>query len=324
MVTRAPVLRETAAQHLVVRVPRTARTARVGDVLAGLPGHAFDSAEALYVVDGEGRLEGLVRLVDALAAPADRTVEALIRRAPAVLPETDQEIVATTALRHGLAEVPVIDGRGTLLGAVPARALLEVLRREHVEDLHRLAGIRRETAQARGALEAPPTRRARDRLPWLIAGLIGSGVATFVVSRFERALEERVALAFFVPGIVYLADAVGTQTEAVVVRGLSVSRLGLRQLLAGELSTGFLIGVVLGALGFSAVAAAFVDLRLALSVALAIFASSATATTIGLLLPWALERTGRDPALGSGPVGTIVQDVLSLLLYFAIATLIAA
>jgi carboxylesterase len=59
---------------------------------------------------------------------------------------------------------------------------MEVLRREHVEDLHRMAGIRRETAQARIAVEAPPMRSALDRLPWLLVGLVGSMLATLLVA----------------------------------------------------------------------------------------------------------------------------------------------
>ena len=105
---------------------------------------------------------------------------------------------------------------------------------EHVASLAlhlHLAGIGHETDPARDALEAPPLRRARHRLPWLIVGLLGSAVATFVVARFESALAAKPALAFFVPGLVYLADAIGTQSEAVAVRGLSLSRVGLGLLL---------------------------------------------------------------------------------------------
>jgi magnesium transporter len=59
-------------------------------------------------------------------------------------------------------------------------------------------------------------------LPWLFLGLLGAIIAADIVGAFERRLEEHVLLAFFIPGIVYLADAVGTQTEALVIRGLSV------------------------------------------------------------------------------------------------------
>ncbi|HEY6562313.1 MAG TPA: magnesium transporter [Polyangiaceae bacterium] len=165
-------------------------------------------------------------------------------------------------------------------------------------------------------------RRARHRLPWLLVGLAGSMVAAVVVSRFERVLETNLAVAFFVPAIVYMADAIGTQTEAIVVRGLSLSRLSLRHLLFDELRTGLLIGTTLGVLSFPVVAIAFGDVRLAMSVSAAILVAGGMATSIGLLLPWLFQRMGSDPALGSGPVATIIQDVLSLLVYFAIATLI--
>jgi magnesium transporter len=117
-------------------------------------------------------------------------------------------------------------------------------------------------------------RRARDRLPWLLVGFLGSFLATFVMSRFEGLLEARLAVAFFVPGIVYLADAIGTQTEAIAVRGLSLSRASLRDLLAGELRTGLLIGAVLGVLSFPAVLLAFADVWLALAVALALLTAA--------------------------------------------------
>lgn len=190
------------------------------------------------------------------------------------------------------------------------------LRREHVEDLHRLAGITRESDQAREAIEELPMRRVRHRLPWLLVGLGGSMVATFVVARLESALTARPALAFFVPGLVYLADAIGTQSEAVAVRGLSLSHFGLAKLLGGELRTGFLIGLVLALLAFPMIWVVFGELRLAAAVTLALAGASVLASVLGLLLPWLLARFGSDPAYGSGPLATIVQDVLSLLIYF--------
>ena len=116
-------------------------------------------------------------------------------------------------MRNGLTAVPVADEASRLEGVIPAQALIDILRREHIEDLHRLAGIQGESHQARHALEDLPTRRVHDRLPWLVVGLVGSMIATFVVSRFEHILQGRVAVSFFVPGIVYLADAIGTQAK---------------------------------------------------------------------------------------------------------------
>jgi magnesium transporter len=144
-------------------------------------------------------------------------------------------------------------------------------------------------------------------------------LATFVVASFEAQLEAKIALAFFVPAIVYLADAIGTQTEAIAVRGLSLSHMPMRELVWGEMRTGLLIGAALGLLAWPAVWLVWRDPQLASAVALSLVVAGTVATTIGLLFPWLLARLGRDPAFGSGPLATILQDVLSLTIYFAIA-----
>ena len=74
-----------------------------------------------------------------------------------------------------------------------------------------MAGIMRDKAGARHALEDPPLRRVASRLPWLLAGLALSSVATAVMVRFETALQSNVMIAFFIPGLVYLTDAIGTR-----------------------------------------------------------------------------------------------------------------
>jgi magnesium transporter len=132
----------------------------------------------------------------------------------------------------------------------------------------------------------------------------------------------QIAVAFFIPAIVYLADAVGTQTEALVVRGLSFNAPRLSRLLAGEVAAGSMIGATLGALALPLAYIGFGDARLALAVAIAIFVAGSLATVCGLFFPWLLWRAGLDPAFGSGPVATIVQDVLSLLVYFRSVQLI--
>lgn len=275
------------------------------------------------VVDAEHRLLGtlsgpqLLALDD--AAPLGRAAR---RDGPRVLPGTDQERMASEALHHGATAMPVIDEDGRLVGVVGPATLMDILRREHVEDLHRLAGITREADPARQALEAPPLRRARHRLPWLVVGLLGSALATLVMARFEAALAARPALAFFIPALVYLADAVGTQSEAVAVRGLSLSHARLGRLIGGELRTGALIGTVLALLVLPMVWLSFADARLAATVALSLTAAVLVASVLGLALPWLLARLGTDPAYGSGPLATIVQDVLTLLIYFGCASAI--
>jgi magnesium transporter len=311
---------ETAAGHLVTRVPTADPDARAGEVRESLARGPFDCADAVCLVDAEGRYRGMVPLPRLLGAPAGERVGELALPDAAVRPGDDQEHVASVAVRHGVAAVPVTDG-GRFLGVVPPLALLRILRREHVEDLHRLAGIRRESEHARSALEGPPVRRVHDRLPWLLVGLAGSVLSALVVAGFAAALSAKVAVAYFLPAIVYLADAIGTQTEAIAVRGLLFARRPGWRLVAGELRTGLLIGGVLGTLLFPIAFLLTADARLAAAVALTVVAAGGVATTVGLGFPLLLSRLGKDPAFGSGPVATIVQDILSIAIYFGIVKL---
>jgi magnesium transporter len=314
---------ETAAS----RVEPRKLVAGVGDTAGRVRQQLRDDArsdwELLCVIDAEGRLLGTLSAAELLVLPDAAVLDdAMHRDQPRVRSDTDQEEMASIALHHGVAAMPVVNAAGRLLGVVGSVTMMDILRREHVEDLHRLAGVTRESDDARHALEEPPLRSARHRLPWLIVGLGGSVVATFIVARFETALAVKPALAFFVPGLVYLADAIGTQSEAVAVRGLSLSRVGIGRLIGNELRTGLLIGTVLALLAFPMVWLVFGEPRLAAAVGLALASASIVASVLGLVLPWLLARFGSDPAYGSGPLATIVQDVLSLLIYFGCVTAI--
>jgi len=313
---------EDAVQHLTAAVMRVRPEMTAAQVRLGLAEVELEDSELVCVVDERGHLLSVLPWPRLFALPPETRLGDAMQSCPAVHAGEDQEKVASVALHHGIASVPVVDAGRRLLGVVPAQAIMHILRREHVEDLHRFSGIQRETAHVRRALDVPPLRRARDRLPWLFLGLAGSALATWIMSGFEAALEDKLVLAFFVPGLVYLADAIGTQTEAVVVRGLSLSHIGIGRLLAGEVRTGLLIGLALGTLTFPAVWLAFGEVRLALAVAGSLVVAGAIATTVGLLLPWLLDHYKRDPAFGSGPLATVIQDLLTLLVYFAFIRLL--
>lgn len=272
--------------------------------------------DLMCVLDAAGRLVGTLTPAALLALPDDTPVAAAAAPVQArVHPGTSQEEMASVAIENNASAVAVVEDDGRLVGVVGARALMEILRREHVEDLHRLAGISRETERARAALEDAPLRRVRHRLPWLVVGLAGSIGAAAILSGYERELAARPAIAFFLPGLIYLADAIGTQSEAIAVRGLSLSRSSAWRLVLGELRTGWLIGLLLALAAFGLVWWQFADLRLATAVGLAMVSAGCAASVLGFSLPWLLGRLGTDPAYGSGPLATIVQDVLTLAIY---------
>ncbi len=292
---------------------------RAGAVLARLSAEKPSCVDLIVLVDAHRRLAGAVPLARLLRASSEETVGTLAdAKFPRVRPQDDQEHAASLALHHAVDALAVVDNDGKPVGVMPPQALMQVLRREHVEDLHVITGIRRETAKARHAIEDPPLRQVRHRLPWLLAGLGGSALATAAMAGFEATLSANIAVAFFIPGIVYLADAIGTQSEAIAVRGLSLTRSGIGRMVGSEIRTGMLIGVCLGAASFVPIWLVFGNARLAGAVCIAIFAAGSMAAALGLLLPWALARSGRDPALGSGPIATVLQDILSVIVYLGV------
>ncbi|HLV57469.1 MAG TPA: magnesium transporter [Natronosporangium sp.] len=314
----------TAADHASTRVPVAAPGEPVDDVLARLRGVRFDSAAVVAVCARDDLLVGLATIEALLAAPPSATVGQVMDPRPVtVAPDTDQEQAAWQAARHGQPGLAVVDTDGRFRGLVPTGHLLGVLLEEHQEDLARLGGVLHTATAARATTVESVPRRIWHRLPWLALGLLGAMVSAGLMNAFERQLDELVLIAFFVPGIVYLADAIGTQTEVLAIRGLSVG-VGIGRIAGRETLTGLLLGVLLAAVALPVITLVWGDATVAAAVALAVAAASSVATVIALGLPWLLHRLGRDPAFGSGPLATVVQDLLSLLIYLAVAALLLA
>jgi magnesium transporter len=221
-------------------------------------------------------------------------------------------------VRANRRSVAVVAGVGTFLGLVPAERLIGALAEEHEEDLARLGGFLAASTRARTASEEAVPRRLWHRLPWLALGLAGAMASAGIVGSFEEELRAEVLLAFFVPAVVYMADAVGTQTETVVIRGMSVG-VPIGNIFRRELATGLVIGALIAAAFLPFALLIWGDATIAGAVSLALFVSCSIATAVAMVLPYVLSRLGRDPAFGSGPLATVIQDLLSILVYFAIA-----
>ena len=313
-----PLTFETAAEHATKNVPVTGPAALAGELRRALEAKRYDCAVSVAVCE-EGRLAGMLRIEDLFAAPADTAVAELMDADPPVVgPGVDQEVAAWRAVQHGESALAVVDGEGRFVGVIPPQRLLGVLLAEHEEDLARLGGFLRGTSSARMASEEAVARRLWHRLPWLMLGLLGALFAAGIVGSFEEQLQKNVVLAFFIPSVVYLADAVGTQTEALVIRGLSVG-VSFGQVLRRELVTGLLVVLALAGAFFPVALWRWEDGDVAIAVAIALFAACSVATLVAMALPWTFQRLGADPAFGSGPLATVIQDLLSIVIYFAVA-----
>ena len=311
----------TAADHVVTEVPTFGPEVSAGDARARILGRLFDSACDIAVVDEQGRLYGLVSIEQRLAAADAVAVGELADHdPPAVTPDVDQEIAAWQAVQHGESSVAVVGSDRRFHGLIPRGRLLRVLLEEHDEDMARLGGYLKGSDIARTAAEEPVRRRFAHRIPWLLLGLLGAMLSAGIVGSFEEQLAANVTLAFFLPAVVYMADAVGTQTEAVVVRGLSVGA-SIRRLARGEAITGIIIGAAMAAAFFPFVLL-FGDTRVALTASISLFAACSVASVLAMALPWLFNWLGRDPAFGSGPLATVVQDLVSIGVYLLTALII--
>lgn len=299
--------------------PRLSADQTLGEVRTALIGHRFEDLDTVPVCSGD-LLVGLIRIEEVLAAHSATTVGQVMDPAPPTAHrDTDQEVAAWNMVRHGHEALAIVDDDNHYLGIVTPSDMLSVLLEEHEEDLSRMAGVVHDTEQVRTATVESVGRRVAHRIPWLIVGLAGAMVAALVVAGYEEDISKQVVLAFFLPGVVYMADAVGTQTETVVVRGLSVG-VGLRQVAPKESLTGLIIGTVVAILFVPLGTLVFGDLQVMLAVALALFVSCAVASVIAMALPFAFDRLGLDPAYGSGPLSTVIQDLLTIVCYCAIVT----
>lgn len=171
-------------------------------------------------------------------------------------------------------------------------------------------------------IKKPISHLVGHRLPWLILGLLGGIFTSFIVSRFEHNLSNDIRLVFFIPVIVYMSDAIGTQTETIYIRHLQKGHANFLKYFLKEtglgLSLGAIFGLIIGLFAYYWLHSA----QIGLTVGLAMLANVTLAPILATVIPAILYKERSDPALGSGPVATIIQDFISLLIYFVIASLI--
>lgn len=306
-----------AGAYATAEVPTVSARDTVGAVRDVLHGGSYEAASDAVVLD-HGRPIGLLPLEVVLAGEPTATVEdVMLSVPPSVAADTDQEVAAHAMVRAASRCLLVVDAEGRFRGLIPADRMLTVLLTEHDSDMARLGGYVAGASRARGAAQEPVRRRLWHRLPWLLLGVLGAMGSAILVGAFDGQLQANLIVAFFVPAIVYMADAVGTQTETVLIRALAAG-VTTRTIVRREIVTGLIMGTVVGLVFFAFVAIGWGDLAVAVAVGLALVASCSIATLVAMILPTVFQRLGRDPAFGSGPLATVTQDLLSIAVYFLI------
>lgn len=312
---------------MTTRVPTVPAGLKVREALEAVFWRAreYDAVQYVYVTNPAGRLTGVVSLKKLLRNDPESRIEEVDPKKTVITlnPEDHREKAVTLAIEHNIKQVPVVDAQGIFLGVVTDDTIFSLLHHESRERILRLSGIHPAHRHVDDVLEIPLGQALKHRLPWLVIGLLGGLVTARFMGFFERTLEKNLILVSFIPLVVYMADAVGTQMEAFVIRDFAVHRKldyprYFRKQLAIVVLTAFLIAslVTLGGWVFFREPALLAVLGV--SLILAIISSVFT----GLIIPYLFRRLQFDPVDASGPIATIIQDFLSVMIYFSVASLI--
>ncbi|WP_028559517.1 magnesium transporter [Paenibacillus pinihumi] len=274
----------------------------------------------LYVIDDSKKLLGVVSYRDLiLAMPGDKIYDIMYTRVISVAVDMDQEKVADVIRNYDFLAVPVVDHDDRLIGIVTVDDIIDIVIHEANEDIQKLSGSGRDIDFNTKASVA-----AFRRLPWLVLLLLIGLVSGSIISQFEEVLGKVVALAYFMPMIAGMTGNTGTQSLAVVVRGLisnEITAKAVFQLIRRELLVGLIIGLTCGIL---VTLIAFIwqgSLMLGLIVGLSLILTLIIGTMAGTIIPLLLNKFKIDPAVASGPLITTLNDVLSLFIYFGIASM---
>jgi magnesium transporter len=279
-----------------------------------------ESLNYLYVVDEARKLVGVVSYRDLLLADIDEKIrEFMYERVISVSVMTDQEEVAKFAERYDFVSIPVVDESNVLVGIVTVDDIIDIVIKEANEDIEKLSASGKAIDFDTKTIVA-----AARRLPWLILLLFIGLISGRIISSFEDTLKQVVALAFFMPMIAGMTGNTGTQSLAVVVRGLishDIDKGVVTRLIIRELGVGITIGITCAIL---IAVIAFIwqgSLVLGAVVGCSLFFTLIIGTLAGTIIPLILYRFNVDPAVASGPLITTLNDIFSLLTYFGIATM---
>jgi len=305
-------------------VPRISSGHTVGQALDWLRQHPpAGRIIYFYVVDDEGRLQGVVPTRRLILNPSDKPVAEIMVRHVIALPEQATLLEACEFfIQHRLLAFPVIDDQHRLLGAVDMELYTDELSQlgdgaEARDDLFQLVGVHLTRAQ-----QSSPLLAFRHRFPWLGTNLAAGILAAFLAGLYQQELNRVVALAFFIPVVLNLAESVSSQSVILslqLLHGRLPTGKMLLQRFRSETATGLLLGLGSG-LVMALVALFWLgQMKVALCLLGGIVARVTAAALLGLSLPMVLRWLRLEPQVAAGPVALAGSDILTILCYLNLA-----
>lgn len=280
---------------------------------------------AIYVVDDDEKLVGLLHLKKLIVSSTrSKVADIYDTKVNSVKTNTPAEEVANIMDKYNLVVLPVVDALGRLVGRITIDDVVDVRREEETEDVQKMGAME---ALEEPYMNTPFMQMIKKRVGWLVILFLGETLTATAMSFFEGQIAKAVILALFIPLIISSGGNSGSQASTLIIRALALGEITVRdwwKIVKKEFSTGLVIGLILGFIGYVRVAlwSYFVSSYgphwqlIACTVGFSLVGVVMWGTLMGSLLPLALKRVGLDPAVSSAPFVATLVDVTGLIIYF--------
>lgn len=276
----------------------------------------------LYVVDGDGKLQGVVSMRDLLLAPKGASIRNIMN--PQVhgvcSVEDDREEVALEMAEHNLYALPVVDSERKLLGMVTHDDVIDILTEEATEDFQKMVG-----AGGDEGIHDSIAQSLRMRNPWLLVNLLTACLAAGVVMIYEAKIAEITILAVIMPIIANIGGNTGAQTLAVLIRSMAMGDLQIRDTLPvclRETLKGLLNGLVVASVAALIIFLVTGQGMVVVVVICAILLTMAFAGLCGAAIPLVLKKIHLDPAQSSSIFLTGIVDIFGFFIFLQLGSLL--
>lgn len=316
--------KESAAKSAISDVPVFFENQNIEDIREEFleKVETFETINYIYLVDEKNILKGVISIKDVLNREITGIAKDFMERNIIfVQGKADREKVVFLALKNNLKAIPVVDKENKFLGVVPSDKILSILQEESEEDVFLSKGFLIDNS-IKNIENTTVKQFALLRSPWLIFGLFGGIIAAKVIGIFEETIVSFISLSFFIPIIVYLSDAVSTQSATIFIRGMALnSKVSVFKYFIREIKVGAILGIILGGMLSFISYIGWGDFRLSLILLFSVFFGVIFSVMFAILTPLFLWKMKKDPAFGTNPIATIISDILSIAVYLIIATL---
>lgn len=290
------------------------------DVLEKINYHMQHTREVPVVVvtDNADHVLGVAPFKNLLGVPLTASIKELTHSIPQVIYTVDQEVLIKKLKSTHQDIVVVVDELRHPIGIVHPKDILRVLEEEATEDLYKFAGVKRDED-----VFDTPTTSVRFRYKWLILNLATAFLAAFVVSMFQDTISRLVILAAYMPIVAGMGGNAGTQTLAVVVRGIALGQVRIRHaipLIKKEILAGFMNGIIVGVIVSLVVTLWHGNALLGVILGVSIMLNLVVAGLFGAIIPLTLRVLKLDPALSSSVFLTTATDIFGFLIFLGLAS----